>query len=199
METKVITGKVRLSYVNIFEPQVPQDGGEPKYSVTLLIPKSDTVTVGKIKAAMAAAREIFCKRNGANALPPNPVSPLHDGDGVKPNSGEPYGPECKGCWVLSVSSKATQKPVVVDEFGVEISGPGTVCNNPAEVYSGCYGRASINFYGYNNRRKGIGAGLLGIKKLSDGEPLGGTFGSASDFDDGYMDEGATNDLDDILG
>lgn len=193
MATKVITGKVRFSYVNIFEPQTPQDGGDPKYSVTLLIPKSDTVTLGKIKQAIAEARENFCKKNGANALPATPVTPLHDGDGVKPNSGEPYGPECRGCWVLSTSARATQKPVVVDEFGNEISGPATICTNTTAVYSGCYGRASINFYGYSNKRKGIGAGLLGVKKLHDGEPLGGSFGSASDFDDDYIDPEAVND------
>lgn len=197
MSTKVITGKVRFSYVNVFEPQVPQDGGDPKYSVTLLIPKTDTATVNKIKAAMNEAREAFCKRKGAQALPAIPVTPLHDGDGVKPNSGEPYGPECKGCWVLSVSSKETQKPVVVDEFGNEISGPSTNCTNPSAVYSGCYGRASINFYGYSNKRKGIGGGLLGIKKLHDGEPFG-TFGSASDFEDGWTDPESGDD-DDFMG
>lgn len=195
MSTKVITGKVRLSYVNIFEPQIPQDGGDPKYSVTLLIPKTDTATVAKIKAAIAEAADNFRKKNGTASLPANPMSPLHDGDGVKPNSGEPYGPECKGCWVLSASSKETQKPVVVDEFGKEISGPAKVCENPGLVYSGCYGRASINFYGYSNRRKGVGAGLLGIKKLHDGEPFG-TVGSASDFDDDYVDPeaGVVDDL-----
>ena len=190
MSTKVTTGKVRFSYVNIFEPQVPKDGGDPKYSITLLIPKTDTATVGKIKAAITEARENFCKRNGASALPANPVTPLHDGDGVKPNSGEPYGPECKGCWVLSASAKPTQKPLVADEFGKEISGPNTVCENPGAVYSGCYGRAVINFYGYSNRRKGIGAGLLGIKKLHDGEPFG-TVAALSDFDDGYVDRKST--------
>lgn len=194
MATKIVTGKVRFSYVNVFEPQAPQGGGDPKYSITLLIPKSDTVTYGKIKAAIAEARENFCKRNGANALPLNPMTTLHDGDGVKPNSGEPYGPECKGHWVLSTNSKESQKPVVVDEFGKEISGPGTQCTNPTVVYSGCYGRASLNFYGYSNARKGIGAGLLGIKKLHDGEPLGGSFGSASDFDDDFVDM-AEEDLD----
>ena len=197
MATKIVTGKVRLSYVNIFEPQTPQGGGEPKYSCTLLIPKSDTVTVGKIKAAIAEARENFCKRNGANSLPAVPMSPLHDGDGVKPNSGEPYGPECKGCWVLSTSARKDQKPVVADEFGKEISGPNTICANPGAVYSGCYGRASINFYGYSNVRKGIGCGLLGIKKLHDGEPFG-TMGSVSDFDDGWVDTEA-GEVDDFMG
>jgi hypothetical protein len=175
MSTKVVTGKVRFSYANIFEAKAPNGGGEPKYSITLLIPKSDTATLEKIKNAMAEARENFCKRNGANALPVKPNHTMHDGDGTR-DSGDPYGPECKGCYVITVSSK--QKPVIVDNFRNEITDPG-------EVYSGCYGRAAINFYGYNsNGKKGISAGLLSIQKLSDGEPFG-TVGSANDFDDDY--------------
>ena len=178
MSTKVVTGKVRFSFCHIFEPQAPQGGGEPKYSVTLLIPKADAATFEKIKAAIAEARENFCKRNGASALPMKPNHTVHDGDGTR-DSGDPYGPECKGCWVITVSSK--QKPVIVDNFGNEITDPG-------EVYSGCYGRASINFYGYSsNGKKGVSAGLLAIKKLHDGEPFG-TVGSAADFDDGFTDE-----------
>ena len=182
MATKVITGKVRFSFVNIFEPK-ENNGGDAKYSVTLLIPKSDTTTLGKIKEAMAEARESFCKRNGATALPQKPNHTLHDGDGVR-DSGDPYGPECKGCYVITVSSK--QKPVIVDNFRNPITDAG-------EVYSGCYGRAAINFYGYNaNGKKGISAGLLSIQKLHDGEPFG-TVGSADDFADDFMDE------DDLLG
>jgi hypothetical protein len=183
MSTKVITGKVRFSFCHIFEPQEPQGGGDPKYSVTLLIPKSDTATVNKIKAAMAEARDNFCTRNGANALPAKPTHTLHDGDGQRP-SGDDFGPECKGCYVITVSSK--QKPVIVDSFRNEITDPG-------EVYSGCYGRAAINFYGYSKAgKKGISAGLLSIQKLSDGEPFG-TVGSASDFDDDYRDPEADSD------
>ena len=196
MATKVVTGKVRFSYVNVFEPQTAQGGGDSKYSVTLLIPKSDTATLSKITSAMSEARENFVKRNGANSLPLKPNHTLHDGDGMR-DSGDPYGPECKGCYVITVSSK--QKPVVVDEFGNEISGPATVCKDPSAVYSGCYGRASINFYGYNsNGKKGISAGLLAIKKLHDGEPLGGTFGSTADFDDDYSESGLLTD-DDFMG
>lgn len=186
MATKVVTGKVRFSFCNLFEPKAPQGGGDPKYSVTLLLPKSDKPTLAKIQAAIAEARERFCQRNGANALPAKPNTTLHDGDGQR-DSGEDYGPECKGCYVITVSSK--QKPVIVDTFGNEVTDPG-------EVYSGCYGRASINFYGYNsNGKKGISAGLLAIKKLSDGEPFG-TVGSAADFDDDYTDGG--EDFADIL-
>ena len=185
MATKIVTGKTRFSFCNLFEPKAPQGGGDPKYSVTLLIPKSDTATLGKIKAAMDEARDNFCNRNGANALPAKYNHTLHDGDGLR-DSGEPYGAECKGCYVITVSSK--QKPVIVDAFRNEIT-------DPTEVYSGCYGRASINFYGYNsNGKKGISAGLLSIQKLSDGEPFG-TVGSANDFDDGFKDE----ELDDLAG
>ena len=184
MSTKVVTGKVRFSFCHIFEPQEPQGGGDPKYSVTLLIPKSDAVTLEKIKAAMAEARENFCKRNGANALPLKPVHTLKDGDGTRDN-GDPFGPECRGCWVITVSSK--QKPVIVDNFRNPIT-------DSSEVYSGCYGRAAINFFGYNTSgKKGISAGLLSIQKLSDGEPFG-TVGSANDFDDGYEDDADDFDM-----
>lgn len=177
MATKVITGKVRFSFCHIFEPQEPQGGGDPKYSVTLLIPKGDKATLDKMMAAIAEARENFCKRNGMNALPLKPVHTLKDGDGTRDN-GDPFGPECKGCWVITVSSKI--KPVIVDAFRNPIT-------DPAEVYSGCYGRAAINFFGYNTSgKKGISAGLLSIQKLSDGEPFG-TVGSADDFNDGFED------------
>ena len=194
MATKIVTGKVRFSFCNIWEPKEPQGGGDPKYSVTLLIPKADTVTLGKIKAAMQEARDNFCKRNGANALPAKFNHTLHDGDGMR-DSGEPYGPECKGCWVITASSK--QKPVIVDNMRNPIT-------DPDEVYSGCYGRASINFYGYSrNGKKGASAGLLSIQKLHDGDPFG-TVGSADDFADDYRDPdaagqaGVDDDDDDFL-
>ena len=185
MATKLTTGKVRFSYAHIFEAVTPQGGGDPKYSVTLLIPKADTATLSKIKEAMKEARDNFCQRNGANAIPVNFNHTLHDGDGMR-DSGEPYGPECKGCYVITVSSK--QKPLVIDNMKNEIVDPG-------EVYSGCYGRASINFYGYNQSgKKGVSAGLLAIQKLHDGEPFG-TVGTVDDFDDDFKD----GDADDLLG
>lgn len=184
MSTKIVTGKVRFSFVNIFEAKEPQGGGEPKYSVTLLIPKNDASTIGKIKQAMAEARDSFCQRNGANALPAKPVNTLHDGDGQRDN-GEEYGQECKGHYVITVSNKT--KPIIVDNTREPIT-------DPDEVYSGCYGRASINFFGYSkNGKKGISASLLSIQKLHDGEPFG-TVGSANDFDDDYMDGEGIDDL-----
>lgn len=179
MATKITTGKVRFSYVTLAQPKASEEGAEPKYSLVLLIPKSDTATLQKIKKAIAEATTAFRARNGEASLPANPMSPLHDGDGQKPNGGD-YGDECKGCWVMNASSKI--KPLMLDEFGNDI--------NPNEIYSGCYGKAVINFYGYNNRRKGIGCGLLGVKKMHDGDPLGGVVATVDDFED---------DDDDLLG
>ena len=116
-------------------------------------------------------------------LCPPPPSTLRDGDGLK-DDGEPFGPECKGCYVLKVRSK--QKPVVVDKDGNAII-------DPAEVYGGAYGRASITFFGYNTAgSKGVGAALLAVQKLHDGEPFG-TVGSADDFNDGYTDASGDDD------
>lgn len=184
MSTKVVTGKIRMSYTYLFEPQVPLGGGEPKYELTILIPKADAATVAKVQAAIREARDTYCAKHGATALPASPKHPLRDGDGLR-ESGEPYGPECRGCYVLKARCK--QKPVVVDAFGNPIT-------DPAEIYGGCYGRASFTLFGYNTAgQKGIGAALLAVQKLHDGEPFG-TVGSAADFDDGFSDGGAGDDF-----
>lgn len=178
--TEVVTGKVRFSYVNVFTPKASNNGGDPKYSVTLLIPKSDAATVQKIQQAMTAAAENFRANNGQNALPAKPQHTLYDGDGTRRN-GDEFGPECKGHLVITVTSKADRKPGVYDAFRNDIL-------DPAEVYSGCYGRAHIRFYGYNTQgNKGISAQLLGVQKLADGEPLGGSVATSSAFDDGFAD------------
>jgi len=183
--TKVVTGKVRFSFVHVFEPY-GRDNEDPKYSVTLLIPKNDSATLKAIKKAINEAAEAYRAKNGVKSLPETPKHTLHDGDGEREN-GEPFGPECAGCYVITVSSK--NKPVIVDSFRNEIT-------DPTEVYSGCYGRASINFFGYNAKgKRGISAGLLAVQKLSDGEPFG-TVGSADDFNDGFTTE--ADDEDDFI-
>lgn len=181
---KVITGKVRLSYVHAFVPQANQNGGDPKYSVTCLIPKTDTNTVQAIKSAINQARQDFCAKNGAQALPATPKHTLYDGDGTRP-SGDHFGEECKGCYVITVSSK--DKPLVIGRDGLEIM-------DATEVYSGCYARVIMNFFGYNsNGNKGISAALQGIQKWADGEPLGGARVTADDFNDGFDDGEAGDD------
>ncbi len=187
MSTQITTGKVRFSYCNLFTPRAVQEGATPKYSVTLLIPKSDKATMQKIKTAMDEAKQKFMASNSGKKLPTNLKSTLHDGDGERPNGGE-FGEECKGCYVITVSSN--NKPVLVHA-------DKTPLTDPQELYSGCYGRAIINFYVYDTQgNKGISAGLNGIMKLYDGEPLGGGVVTDSDWDDGWEDE---DDNDDLLG
>lgn len=184
MKTQITTGKVRFSYCTLVAPKAASQGGAEKYSVTLLIPKSDASTVSKIKAAAEDAKAAYYAKNPGKKLPTEIKTSLHDGDGEKPNGGN-YGDECKGCYVMTVSTN--NRPVMVDANKLPI--------DPAEIYSGCYGRAIINFYVYDtNGNKGITAGLNGIMKLHDGDPLSGSVVTDSDWDDGWTDDDA-----DLLG
>lgn len=165
--TKVVTGKVRFSYVHVFEPFSMSADQEPKYSVCLLIPKSDKETLQKIKAAMDAVKQTQTGKWGGK-IPPNLKTPLRDGDVERPDQ-EEYA----GMYFLNASTK--QKPGVVDAQLNPIL-------DPTEVYSGCYGRASINFFAYNTAgNKGIGCGLNHIQKLEDGDYLGGRTRPEDDF------------------
>lgn len=159
----VTTGKVRASYVNIFQPKAPQGGGEAKYSVTLLIPKTDTATINSIYAEIEKAKQEGAQKVFGGNIPPMCRIPVHDGDGVKPTSGEPFGEECRGCLVVTASAKMQPSVVGLDMQNII---------NPAEVYSGCYIRANVNFFAYSsNGNKGIGCGLNAVQKIEDGEPL----------------------------
>jgi hypothetical protein len=171
-DTKVVTEKVRLSYCNLFQPRAVEDGQEPKYSCTILVPKSDKATIQKIKAAVEAAKQAGKAKFGGT-IPPNLKVPIHDGDGEKPNGGE-YGEECKGHYVINASSNL--KPGIVDRYCKPIL-------DSTEVYSGCYAKVSINFYAFNKAgNRGIGCGLNHVQKLEDGDYLGGRSRPEDDFE-----------------
>ena len=172
--TKVITGvKTRWSYANVWQAK-SINGGTPKYSVSLIIPKSDTKTVTAVKNAIQAAYE-----EGQSKLKGNSKSvpaltaiktPLRDGDAERPDDAA-----YKDSYFINANS--TTAPGIVD-----------AARNPiiehSEVYSGVYGRASINFYAFNsNGNKGIACGLNNLQKISDGEPLGGKTRAEDDFAD----------------
>lgn len=166
---KVITGLVRFSYANVFAP-VSINGSDAKYSVALLIPKSDTATVKKIHAAVEAAK-LEGKKKWDGKIPKELKLPLRDGDGKDNDEGDVY----KGHWYINANAKT--KPNVVDANLTPII-------DQDEFYSGCYGRASITFYGFNtNGNKGIAAGLNHVQKLKDGDHLGGRASVESDFDE----------------
>lgn len=163
--TTITTGEVRLSYLHLFQPYAQQPNAEPKYSATILVPKSDVATKAAIDGAIRAAIDAGVGKCWNGVRPPQPAISVHDGDGTRPSDGMPYGPECKGHWVVTASSK--NAPFVVDAGLQPILQQG-------EVYSGMYGRVSLTFFPYSNSgKKGVGCGLNGVQKLRDGEPLGG--------------------------
>lgn len=178
MSTKVVTGRVRFSFVNIFSSRAFSDGQEAKYSICILIPKDDEKTVRAIRKAISEATQEGITSKWGGKKPINLRNPLRDGDTEKDTD---ENPEFKSMYFINASSK--QKPGIVDRDRVEIL-------DPSEVYSGCWGRVSLNFYPYDQRgNKGVGAGLNNVQKLRDGERLGGTRASAeSDFGDDFEDD-----------
>ena len=178
--TEVVTGVCTFSYLNCWEPKAI-NGGAPKYSVSLIIPKSDTKTVARIQAAIKAAYEEgqgTLKGNGRTVPEFSTIrNPLRDGDRERPND-EAYSDS----WFINANSN--DRPGVVDinlQHIIERS----------EMYSGVKGRASVNFYAYNkNGNRGIGCGLHHLQKISDGTPLGGKSRAEDDF--------ATDDEEDFL-
>lgn len=168
--TKVVTGKVRFSYVNVFEPTAMDDNATPKYNICIIIPKSDTATVNKINKAIEAAKQAgkakLADKNGK--IPANIKIPLRDGDIDRADD-----PAFENSWFINANT--LRKPSVVDRDLNPIM-------QREDFYSGCYGRASLNFYAFNVQSKGIAAGLNNLQKLEDGEPLAG--GSTADEDFG---------------
>lgn len=167
--TKVITGKVRFCYVNVFEPTAMNEDDTPKYSICVLIPKSDTATIDKIKKAIEAAKEAgkakLADKNGR--IPANLKLPLRDGDEERLDD-----PAFKDHYFINANSM--RQPSIVDRSLNPIM-------SRDEFYSGCYGRASINFYAFNVSSKGIAAGLSNLQKLEDGEMLAGGSTAEEDF------------------
>lgn len=179
--TKVITGpETRWSYANVWDAK-SINGGAPKFSVSLIIPKSDRKTLEKIRAAIQAAYEEGqgkLKGNGKSVPALSALkTPLRDGDTERPDD-EAYAN------AYFVNANSSMAPGIVDADRQPII-------DRSEVYSGVYGRASINFYTFNsNGNRGIACGLNNLQKIRDGEPLGGKSRAEDDF--------ATEDDDDFL-
>ena len=179
--TKVITGEVLFSYAHVFEP-ASINGSEPKYSVSILIDKKDKKTLERIKAAIEAAKQAGLSKFGGK-IPANLKLPVRDGDTEREDD-EVYA----GKYFINANAKT--KPGILDKGGNPII-------DTTELYSGCYGHASITFYAFNTSgNKGIACGLNNIMKTRDGEALGGKSRAEDDFAD-LIDEDFGGD--DIFG
>lgn len=165
--TKVVTGKVRFSYLHVFEPSAVNEGDEKKYSVSLIIPKTDKKCLADINKGIEAATEVMRVKLGGK-IPAKFKLPLRDGDEERPED-EAYA----NSYFLNANCKT--KPGIVDAAVKPIL-------DQDELYSGCYGRASVTFYGFDMKgNKGIACGLNNIQKLSDGDSLGGRVSAEADF------------------
>ena len=171
--TKVVTGVVRLSYAHVWEPK-SINGSEPKYSVSILIPKTDKETLSKIKAAVDAAKEEG-KSKWKGKIPANLKMPVRDGDTEREDD-EVY----EGHYFINANS--SKAPQIVDLYRNPIT-------DEDQLYSGCYARVSVNFYPFDvNGNKGIACGLNNIQKVKDGERLGGGSTAEQDFNDDFTYE-----------
>ncbi len=158
---------VRMSYCNLFKPVLKPGQTEPKFSVTILVPKSNLQAKALIDQAIVQAIEAGVPTKWGGVRPPQPAICVYDGDGPRPSDGAAFGEECRGCWVFTATSKADRPPFVVDTQVQPII-------DPTKVYSGMWGNVNVNFFAYmNNGKKGIGCALNGVQKVRDGEPLSG--------------------------
>jgi hypothetical protein len=165
---KVITGIVRLSYANVWEPK-SINGGPEKFSVSLIIPKDDTKTLDEINAAVDAAIDEGKGKFGGKAPAKSALKlPLRDGDTDRPDD-EAY----QNAYFVNANSNTA--PQIVDRQVNPIL-------ERSEVYSGVYAHVSVNFYAFNsNGNRGVACGLGNIQKIRDGEPLGGKSSAEDDF------------------
>lgn len=170
---KVVLGMHRISYVHLKEPTKFEDGSEPKYDATFLIPK-DHADVAKINRAIRAAYDAN-KESLFKGLPLTSTkmwNPLRDGDEWLEE--HPEALEYEGMYFLKAASKS--QPAVFDADKNDIF-------DLDEVYSGCYARGVIVCFPFNNKSKGHGFYLNSLMKMEDGERLGGFAANADDYDD----------------
>jgi hypothetical protein len=162
---KFVTGKVRFSFVHVFEPAETLNG-TLKYSTMILIPKSDKETIARFNKAFEE-----CKTSNAVYFGGSVPKVLKGGlrDGATEREDETFAD------YYFINASSNEKPGVVDADVNPII-------SQSEFYSGCYGRASITFFPYDvSGSKGIACGLNNVQKLEDGEKFGGATSAAVDF------------------
>lgn len=191
---KTILDGVRFSYLNVFEPK-SINGSNPKYSVQIIIPKTNEEAVNRLNKAIELTKEEVKDKVFKGKLPQNLKTTIHDGDGLTPG-GEEYPESCKGCWVFNASNN--DRPFVKIQTGI-----GKMRDaDESEIKSGDWGTVSLNLWGYDRSgNRGITTYLNGILKKRDGEPLGNVNRAEDDFKDvlNNDDFDAGNNIDPITG
>lgn len=171
------TDLVRFSYANVFEPTSMEEGKDKTYNISMLWPKTNTAFTAKVEAEIKRTYDEG-KAAFGGAYPAKWWNPLRDGDEEKPGNEEYAG-------MMFIGAKSKNKPQIIDK-------KGNLITDPEDFYSGCYGKASLNFYAFGAKvpLKGVAAGLNSILKVEDGERLsGGAAPAAVDFADELDDDG----------
>ena len=192
--TRVKIGEVRLSYCHLFTPEAVADGGEKKYSVSLLIPKSNTKLVEEVKAAIKAAfmAGVASRFGGKQPALGTWKNPLRDGDAERPDD-DTYA----GCFFINATSRT--KPGIVKIVKMNGEKKLVEVTDEDEVYRGCYGVVSVNFFAFNNAgNKGVAAGLNNVLKTKDGDYLGGRTSAQSEFGEDVEKWGTDEDDNDVF-
>lgn len=165
--TRVVTNTVRASYVHVAQP-ASVNGSDPKYSMSIILPKEDKETMQLIEQAIDHAIEDGIAKFGGKKPKKSMLKlPVRDGDTDRDD--EAYA----NSFFINCNSKTAPQVVGPDRRPID----------PEEVFSGCYVRVSINFYAFNtNGNKGVACGLGNVQFVKEGESLGGShISAAADF------------------
>lgn len=186
--TRVKTGEVRASFVKVFVAEKYDEKDEKgKFSLQVLIPKSDKVTCNALFAAQEAARQEG-KAVWGGKIPAKLSLIIRDGD--DPN--EEFYAEREGCYFINMTSGT--KPGVIGK--AKDAAGKAIPLTEEEFYSGAYCKVSCNFFPYSGKQNGVACGLNNIFKTRDGDRLSGKPDAESDFDEelAQEDEGGADDF-----
>lgn len=167
------TPKFRVSYPNVFKPKRNELNGKDEYSVVALFPKA-----ADIKVLKEAAQKAIIERWGPDKTkwPTNLRSPFRDqSERAKEVDGKRILPAGHEEGAIFLNLKSSQRPGVVDQNVQDII-------DESQFYAGCWARASVNAYAYDQKgNRGVSFGLGNIQKVAEGEPLGNRAKPEQDF------------------
>lgn len=169
----IVTPIFRVSFPHVFEARAGMDGGEPKFGLTAVWNPATFSAKDKERwnamKALADDMSVSKFKKKIKDLPDNFKKPVRKGEEKEGLDG--FGP---GLLFANLTTKF--KPGLIDKDKIEII-------DQTDFYPGCYARATITCYAYENKGKGVAFGLMNIQKIADGARLDSRTDAAGDFED----------------